>query len=122
MFPWLMPNAGQGGLLSMLQGSSAQGGPFGNPFAPDYWSRVNASRQPGEDNASVWFRGLLPQQAWPQQWRDPKYGYQPAPAEGDRSDQSGNQNQSDSGNAMAPPGQNPQGGPDNTQMSGYDAN
>jgi hypothetical protein len=52
-------------------------------------------------------RGVLPQQFWPQQWRDD-----------DRSDQSGNRNQPDTGNAMAPSGST--GGPDDTPMSGYD--
>jgi hypothetical protein len=40
----------------------------------------------------------------------------------DRSDQRGNNNQPDPGNAMAPPGQTPAGGPDNNPQSGYDTN
>src|SRR5262245_3508176 len=118
MFPWMQGGAGGApfSLLSMLQGGGAQG-PYGNMFQPGYWDRVNATRQPGEQNANVWLRGVLPQAAWPQQWRDPKYGYQ-----GDRSDQTPQGNQSDTGNSMAPPGQVPPGGPDNTPMSGYDYN
>jgi len=43
-----------------------------------------------------------------------------SPSQGDRSDQNGNQNQPDTGNSMAPPGQAPQGGPDNSPQSNYD--
>lgn len=41
---------------------------------------------------------------------------------GDRSDQTPRGNQPDRGNAMAPPGQQPPGGPDNNPQSGYDPN
>jgi hypothetical protein len=41
---------------------------------------------------------------------------------GDRSDQRGNRNQPDPGNAMAPPGQTPAGGPDDNPQAGYDTN
>jgi hypothetical protein len=124
MFPWLMPNAGLGGqlsLLSMMQGDGqggqgSQGGyAFGsNPYTdPNYWANASTARQPGQSNWDLFMHGMLPQSVWPQQWKDQQQ-------QGDRSDQSGNQNQPDTGNSMAPPGQTPRGGPDNTSMSGYD--
>ena len=130
MFPWMMGMPGMGGPASALslyqmyaqnppQGGFFSGGaqsPYGNMFQPGYWDRVNASRQPGEANSNVFFRGLLPQSMWPQEWRDPKYGQA-----GDRSDQQGNRNQPDRGNVMGPP-QGAPGGPDNKAQSGYDTN
>jgi hypothetical protein len=46
----------------------------------------------------------------------------PPQQQDDRSDQRGNRNQPDPGNAMAPPGQTPAGGPDNNPQAGYDYN
>jgi hypothetical protein len=103
MFPWLMPGAGLGSQLSLL--SMMPGYGFGsNPYS-------NASRQPGQSNWDLYMHAMLPQSLWPQQWKD-------QPSNGDRSDQSGNRNQPDTGNAMAPSGST--GGPDDTPMIGYD--
>src|SRR5262245_21025266 len=72
----------------------------GGSFFPE-----NYPRQPG------FFRGQ-----WGQSYQD------------DRSDQLGNRNQPDTGNAMAPPGQMPPGGPDDPStraqnpQAGYDYN
>jgi hypothetical protein len=96
MFPWLMPTmGGQLSLISMLQGGGAPGS---NPQA--YWARMMS----------------------PQAFFD--RGYEPAPTQaGDRSDQTIRGNQPDPGNSMAPPGQQPPGGPDqNATMSPYDPN
>ena len=86
MFPWLTPNATMGGNLSLLSmmggglGGAQNQSPHGSPYDPDYWSRVNAARQPGQSNWDTFMRGVLPQSMWPQEWRD-----------GDRSDQNARQ-------------------------------
>jgi hypothetical protein len=117
MFPWLLPGASppsQLSLLSMLPGAGApqQSGFFSRQSLRDpqtYWAQVNAQRKPGQSNWDSFVRGMLPQEMWPPAWRD-----------NDRSDQTRQGNQPDTGNAMAPSGG--AGGPDNTPMSGYDPN
>lgn len=87
------------GLLDLMTAGRDTGSPFGNPLTDrDYWGKVGATRQPGEDNSQVFFRGMLPQSMWPTQWRDPKYGYSANP---DRSDQTGQGNQPDRGAVMS---------------------
>jgi hypothetical protein len=82
MFPWLTNPTS---LLQMYQ-QPQQGGFFGgqesmrNPQA--YWANVNAQRKPGQSNWDTFMRGVLPQNMWPQQWKDD-----------DRSDQNARGNQ-----------------------------
>src|SRR5262245_32704566 len=84
---------------------------FGNsPWGSLSGGTVSGKRKPGQSSLF----NMLPASSWslfPQQWQS---------GDDDRSDQSGNNNQPDTGNAMAPSGST--GGPDNTPQSGYDPN
>lgn len=96
MFPWMMPGAGAGNLslLSLMMGGGLNGTLSGGGGSASFTS-----------NPQAWARMFSPQSL-----------------SDDRSDQTPRGNQTDAGNSMAPPGQQPQGGPDNAGMSPYDAN